>query len=305
MALFLGIDGGGTKTTCAVGDETLLRATATVGGSAMLRVPADQARSNLRNAVIQCCKAAGVDPSHMDAAVVGVSGASVPNVVDAVRSTVRELVSCEVAVVSDIAIALEAAFAGGPGIVVIAGTGSIATGRNAAGHLARSGGWGRVVSDEGSAYWIAKRAVAAALEEHECGRDVLLRDILAAWKLTGPEELIKIANAAPAPNFAELFPQLVRHGAAEAALTAIFHEAGEALASLVQNVKQRLWRPHDRMRVAITGGVFEHAPEVQRLFADIISRDPEVELVPGLIEPVRGALWMAARVSGRELRSSP
>ena len=70
-----------------------------------------------------------------------------------------------VLVVNDALVALEAGAPGEPGVVIISGTGSIAYGRNAAGEAARSGGWGYVLGDEGSGYWIGRAALRAVLRE--------------------------------------------------------------------------------------------------------------------------------------------
>src|SRR2546426_12051867 len=104
-------------------------------------------------------------------------------------------------------ISLEAAFGRGPGVVVIAGTGSIAYGRNAAGQTARAGGWGFAISDEGSGYWIGRAAVASAMRSlDEEGKSPLLDTILKTWKLESLDELVVTANATPPPNFAALLP---------------------------------------------------------------------------------------------------
>src|SRR5512147_2537198 len=80
VAIYLGIDGGGTQTTCAVGDDFGVLATAVAGGSNMVRVGEHEARSNLREAVIKACAAAQVSTDSVEAAVVGIAGASVPPV---------------------------------------------------------------------------------------------------------------------------------------------------------------------------------------------------------------------------------
>ncbi len=83
-------------------------------------------------------------------------------------------------------IALEAAFGSGPGVIVIAGTGSIAYGRNAEGQTARAGGWGFAISDEGSGHWIGRTAVAAAIGawDEDPGQNVpLIEVLLKSWRL--------------------------------------------------------------------------------------------------------------------------
>src|SRR5512146_1440863 len=180
--LFLAIDGGGTRTTCALAEDSFVLATATAPGSNIVRLGEAEARKNLHAAITQACRAAGADPATVDHTVIGVAGASVPQVAGAIRRILAEIVAGEITLVGDMVIALEAAFAGQPGVIVIAGTGSIAFGRNPAGQTARAGGWGYAISDEGSGHWIGRSAVTAALRAHDAGRDApLLSAILRAW----------------------------------------------------------------------------------------------------------------------------
>src|SRR6185437_5615243 len=94
-----------------------------------------------------------------------------PEIQETVHGLLAEIISGEIEIVGDMEIALEAAFGDGAGVMVTAGTGSIAYGRNANGQTARAGGWGFAISDEGSGYWIGKTAVATAVREGEQTRD--------------------------------------------------------------------------------------------------------------------------------------
>src|SRR6202049_777941 len=141
MPYYLGIDGGGTKTTCAVGDESHLLATATAGPSNIVRVGESQARQSLQQSVRQACAAAGIAPAQVSHTCVGGSGAARPDLAEIVRRSLAEILSTPIDVVGDMQIALEAAFDAGPGVIVIAGTGSIAYGRDRQGATARGGGW--------------------------------------------------------------------------------------------------------------------------------------------------------------------
>src|SRR5580693_7738002 len=166
----LGIDGGGTKTLCAVGDESKLLATATAGPSNVLRVGEAQARESLHQSVRQACAAAGITPAQVTNTCVGAAGAARPQVAETVRRILAEILPSTKApstinVVGDMQIGLEAAFGAGPGVLVIAGTGSIAYGRDAHGNTARAGGWGFAISDEGSAHWIGRAAAAALVRD--------------------------------------------------------------------------------------------------------------------------------------------
>src|SRR5579863_445945 len=117
---FLGIDGGGTKTTCAVGDESRLLVTATAGPSNIVRVGGARARESLHKCVAQACAAAGITPEQISRTCAGGSGAARPELGEAVRGFLAEILSSPIDVVGDMEIALEAAFEEGPGVIVIA-----------------------------------------------------------------------------------------------------------------------------------------------------------------------------------------
>src|SRR5207302_9084760 len=106
---YLGIDGGGTKTTCAVGDESQLLASATAGPSNIVRVGDRQARESLQQSVRQACAAAGVTPAQISHTCVGGAGAARPELGEIVRRSLAEILPPPIDVVGDMQIALEAA----------------------------------------------------------------------------------------------------------------------------------------------------------------------------------------------------
>jgi glucosamine kinase len=147
-----------------VGDETSILATAVAGPSNITRVGEVRARESLHAAMRQACRTeAKIDLEQLHRACVGAAGAGREEIASVVRRMVAEVVPGEIEVVGDMQIALQAALGGGPGVIVIAGTGSIAFGRDASGKTARAGGWGFAISDEGSAHWMGRAAVAAVL----------------------------------------------------------------------------------------------------------------------------------------------
>src|SRR5580704_10310618 len=207
--MFCGIGGGGNKTSCVIGDEKSVLGTGTADGSTVIRVGKNQARESLGAAIRQACAAADVVPTQIKRTCVGIAGGARPEIAGIVRRLLSEFVSGEITVAGDMVIAMEAAFGSGPGVIVIAGTGSIAYGRNSKGETARAGGWGFAVSDEGSGHWIGRAAVSAALrarDEGEEPRARLFENILEFWHLENHEQLVLAANAAPQPDFAALFP---------------------------------------------------------------------------------------------------
>jgi N-acetylglucosamine kinase-like BadF-type ATPase len=298
VPLYLGIDGGGTQTTCAVGDDLRVLATSVAGGSNMVRLGEPKARANLREAITKACAAAGVSPSAVEAAVIGIAGASVPPVKDAVAAMIGDLVPGKIEVVGDTIILMEAAFPGLPGVVVLSGTGSFAYGRNHLGEAARAGGWGPAISDEGSGYWIGRAAVSAVMRALDAAESTtLLRGILDAWRLNSMEELVQRANAAPV--FAELFPVVELAAAAgDPVAQQILADAGSELAALASIVIGRLWPAEQAVRVAMGGGVFAHSPLVRCTFwKQLRARCPGAAVNFKIIQPVAGALRMARRLT--------
>lgn len=298
VGIYLGIDGGGSKTSCAIGDETYLLGNGEAGASNVLRVGEQQAREAIADAVRQACKAAHVQPNQILRSCVGVAGGARPQTTHAIRRFVSELVSGEVEVVGDMVIAMEAASGEGPGVIVIAGTGSIAYGRNAAGQTARAGGWGFAISDEGSGHWIGVRAVAAAMRSHDQGQNTpLLESTMKAWGVSTREQMIVAANASPQPDFAGLLPAvLAALHADDPTAHDIFAQAGAELAALAKIVLARLFDAGDAAPVAMSGGVFRNCSLVRQVFYNNVRLDyPKVVVNPSVVDPVKGALEIARR----------
>jgi N-acetylglucosamine kinase-like BadF-type ATPase len=308
LPYYLGIDGGGTKTTCAVGDESQLLATATAGPSNIVRVGESQARESLQQSVRQACAAAGITPAQVAHTCAGGSGAARPEIAVIVRRCLAEILFSPIEVVGDMEIALEAAFDTGPGVIVIAGTGSIAYGRNRQGNTARAGGWGFAIGDEGSAHWIGRAAISAVLRASDRTYGTaenfphakFATALCKCWGVTSLTDLARAANAIPPPDFAALFPTV----AASKDLLAlqVLSSAGKELAQVTAVVVDRLF-PKDEtgpVPVAMTGGVFRHSVLTKGdFYNDLRQLDPRVEINPQVIEPVEGALRMARRAAGK------
>ncbi len=214
MAYYLGIDGGGTKTRCALGDEATVVATTISGGCNIIRLGEAKARESLHAAIRQACSLGRVSLDQIQGICVGAAGAARPEVAAKLRGLIAELrpeFAASTQVVGDAEIALQAAFGSGPGVIAIAGTGSIAYARDSSGFTARAGGWGFAISDEGSGHWIGREAIADLLRARDEGRETALTAaILDAWKLNSIDALIQHANATPPPEFPRLFPVVVK-----------------------------------------------------------------------------------------------
>lgn len=160
----LGIDAGGTKTVCLLADrggELLAEAR---GGGANLQAAGElEVEKVLHHVMEEALGTRDVVPSVI---CLGIAGVDRPEDSAIVRAIMRRIgYKARVLVVNDALVALEAGAPSQPGVVVIAGTGSIAYGRNDGNEAARAGGWGYMLGDEGSGYWIGRAALRAVLRE--------------------------------------------------------------------------------------------------------------------------------------------
>jgi len=299
VSIFLGIDGGGSKTSSVIGDENSLLGMGTSAGSNVVRVGERQARESLEAAIRQACAAAKITPTQIKRTCVGIAGGARPEIAEIVRRLLSEFVSGEIEVVGDMVIAMEAAFGSGAGVIVIAGTGSIAYGRNSKGQTARAGGWGFAISDEGSGHWIGRSAVAACMRSYdETGlenKSFLLDSIMKSWDVSTSEQLVIAANKSP--DFAALFPAvLTAADAGDATARGVLTQAGAELATLAQIVIARLFSHDETLPVAVSGGVFCNSARVREVFdKSVLAVYPRASLDTKVIDPVQGALALARK----------
>jgi N-acetylglucosamine kinase-like BadF-type ATPase len=301
-----------------VGDELSQLATAVAGPSNITRVGEARARESLHQSIHEACATAKIVPQQVQRACIGAAGAGRPEVGKILRTMVAKVISGEIEVVGDLQIALEAAFGEGAGVIVIAGTGSVAYGRNPQGKSARAGGWGFAISDEGSAHWIGRTAVTSVLQAIDQEADQrkdsqasaaalsLFRELKAAWRLRSLDEFVLAANSSP--DFSALFPVIV--AAADSGDTLaqrVLSQAGGELSRLAGIVIRRLFTGQDAASLAVwlsmAGGVFRYSTRVRGFFCDEIRKIyPQVNLNPQVVEPVTGALRMARQGYAHKLK---
>ena len=307
MGIFVAIDAGGTKTQCMIADETRVLARAATGTVKLMRVSEAEATARLQAMLAALAAAAGVSLGQVERTCFGLAGVSGPTVQAWARRAVAAVVAGELILCGDEEIALDAAFAGGEGIVVIAGTGSNAIGRAAGGELFGAGGWGPVLGDEGSGYWIGLEAIRAALRAQDRigvggGATCLLREIELEWGLGSVAELVAMANqrsGAGPPDFAALAPVVARCAeAGDVLATGVLERAGEELAELVSVVFHKMsgrahLEPGAEIGVAFTGSVLgQIAPVREAMTARLAVAVPGAR-VGGAVDPLDGALWRA------------
>jgi N-acetylglucosamine kinase-like BadF-type ATPase len=294
---FLGVDGGQSSTTALIGGETGRIAGFGRGGPCN-HVRASEGVAKFRGAIGGCvrqaCEQAELARPEFESACLGFSGGPADK-----ETLVRELISTPRLLVTDDAlVGLVGACAGEPGLITIAGTGSIAYGRNAEGRTARAGGWGYVFGDEGGAFDIVRQALRAALRfEEGWGPPTALRAILLeATGAANANELMHTFYMADWPRprvaaFAKLVDQAALNG--DEAAGAVLDQAAHALARLAEAVRSQLFRPEEPALVRYLGGVFRSARLLARFKAEV--GDP---VGPPEFGPAAGALLEAYRLAG-------
>jgi N-acetylglucosamine kinase-like BadF-type ATPase len=204
---------------------------------------------------------------------------------------------------SDAEIALVSGTLAEWGILVIAGTGSIVYGKNQDGKEARAGGYGPLISDEGSGYRIAVeglKAVARSFDGVE-ESNALTEPILQHLKVQTLDEMVTWVNsqAASREKIALIAPLVIQAAMEDDPLAyEIINQQADALALNVEAVFRRLELP-DRFDVVLSGGVFTHAPKflqfMQRKIRYIV---PGANVIPPRLEPVLGSTFFAFAQAG-------
>jgi N-acetylglucosamine kinase-like BadF-type ATPase len=302
MQVVLGIDGGGTKTRCLAADLTgHVLGEGLAGPSNYQVVGLEAAAANLFAAADGALGQAGQTRSAVAAAVAGLAGVGRPEDQAAMRGALAGFAPAALEVVPDARIALAGALGGQPGVVVISGTGSIAYGLDAGGRTVRAGGWGWILGDEGSGYYIGRSAVSAALAALDgTGEQTVLSErIQRAWNLERLDLAVRRVYAdlpAAKADMAALVPLVLEvAGQGDAVAAGILRKAGADLAGVAAAVLRRLALPDACERlVAVTGGVLTGSAAVREAMrAHLTALVPGARLMESLQSPAEGAVRMA------------
>ena len=312
MGCFLGIDGGGTRTAAwlADGDGKFL-ARAESGPSNPHKVGLRAAEREILKAFRACLQAAGIQgaaarasrPPVLRAICAGVSGIDRRTLYRPLLAWMRRHIPARrYLLTSDAAIALAAAVRDAAGIIVIAGTGSIAFARDDQGKLLRAGGWGIPFDDRGSGYELGRKAVAAALQAFD-GRGphtTLMKRICRHLELGDITEVV--SQQLEPQKVAALFP-LVIESAREGDLVSshLCDDAARDLADLAAALLKRAGWAHRSMPVVTTGGVFQSSILIRHAFVRHLRRlAPHARVEMLMRPPVEGALWLARHLGKRK-----
>jgi N-acetylglucosamine kinase-like BadF-type ATPase len=310
--LFLGLDGGGSKTLALLSDEEGQILGRGDGGPSNFHVLGpERAFAVLEQTIISAFADAGLHLAPIAAAVLGMAGVDRPEEHALCQAWARQFLGgAAVRIVNDAQLVLEYPVAGHPNgsqIAVISGTGAIVYGRRAGSvdenlsALERCSGWGYLFGDEGSGFWVgqeALRAVARAVDGRSTEGLSLVQPVLQFWGLKQPQQLITYVYGQAAPRseiarLAKVVDELALLG--DLAAQRIIEQAGVELALAFDAVARRLdFFTRQPLAVALAGGLFIHAQSLRQAFLQAVRQagwlpDP-ITLVS---EPAQGALHLA------------
>jgi N-acetylglucosamine kinase-like BadF-type ATPase len=295
-SLFLAVDGGGSKTHAVVVDSYgAIRGRGNAGSSNLRAIGVEQTLAQLRAAIAEALPTNA--RCNVDAAWFGLSGI---HGADGANLLAPHLLSVarEVSITNDAEFAL-AGLESGPGVALIAGTGSIALGRDASGQIIQVGGWGHLLGDEGSAYDIGRRAAQAAARAAD-GRGpstALLQLVLERWDLATPRQMIEhvylTQEKAPIASLAPDVLALARRG--DQVARAIRRQACEELAQTVIAVIDAL-NIASPVPLILGGGLLIHERDLRAAVVARIRRRRALGRVTLVKEP---ALWAARSLAAR------
>jgi N-acetylglucosamine kinase-like BadF-type ATPase len=294
----LGLDAGGTKTVCLLADGDAQIISAAKRGGANLQASGELEVEKVLHDVME--EAIGDRDLAPAAICLGIAGVDRPHDMDIIRGIMRRIgYKARILVVNDAVVALEAGAPGQSGVVIISGTGSIAYGRNANGHAARSGGWGYVLGDEGSGYWIGRAALRAVLRasDQRGPQTALTPMLLDHFGVAQPQELIhEIYQTNLKPAAIGALASCVHQAFLQAddVAVGILQAAVHELESAAMSVARRLDLVGTPFPFILAGGIFRAVPWLQQELSrrlPVSSPNSRAQLLTR--EPAEGAVLLA------------
>jgi N-acetylglucosamine kinase-like BadF-type ATPase len=294
----LGIDAGGTKTVCLLADEQGHLLARSRGPGANLQATGERQVEKVLRQVID--DALGDRDVRVAAVCLGIAGVDRARDTELIRDIMRRKgFTGATLVVNDALVALVAGAQDGPGVAIIAGTGSIAFGKDGAGHAARAGGWGYLLGDEGGGFWMGRAALSAVVRQFDGrGPVTLLTDlVLKEMALKNPSELVQAIYEHGLPRHAIADITSLVQSAAEAGdavATEILTRAGAELTGAAAAVITRLGMRGDVFPTILVGGVFQGLT----MLVDVVTKRL-FEIAPRShtrlldVEPATGAVHLA------------
>ena len=298
MLHVLGIDAGGTKTVCQLANEHGEVLAEARRGGANLQASGELEVEKVLHEVME--EAIGDHDVRPAAICLGIAGVDRPDDAAVMQALMRRIGhKAKVLVVNDALIALEAGAPDGPGVVIIAGTGSIAYGRNERNQSARAGGWGYMLGDEGSGYWIGRAALRAVLREADRrGPATLLTGLLLNYYGVGrAQDLIaQVYHGGLRPSAIASLAQCVQGAFSDgdAVATGILRSAADQLESSAVSVAKRLELVGAEFPFVLSGGIYRAVPWLEaELTRRLQIASPGSRTILLIEEPAGGAVRLA------------
>ena len=286
----LGIDAGGTKTMCLLADEQGRIISEARGGGANLKTAGELGVEKVLHTVME--EAIGERQIIPSVVCLGMAGADREADARTVRAIMRRIgYKAKTLVVNDALIALVAGAADGPGVAIVTGTGSIVYGRSAGNRAARAGGWGHLLGDEGSGFWIGRKALVSVVRAAD-GRGpstLLTPRVFARLGIGSISDLVQLLyDRDVALPFVAALGQVVQGARddGDEVASLILTQAADELTLAATSVVTRLEMTLEDFPFVLAGGIFSGVPW---LLAELERR------LPGL----------APRASVRRLREDP
>jgi len=305
MAFYIGLDGGGTKTKCVVVDKQMNVLSELVGGpSNFLVFDLDEVTQSLFNLINDSIKQAGIDISEIDSILLGTAGAGRREDAERLEKSFIQKANeshmpIKIFVVeSDARIALEGAFSGKPGSILISGTGSIMFGKDSEGNIHRVGGFGRILGDEGSGFHIGRSGLTAVAKQFD-GRgektelSILLKN---KFDISNSKELILAVykNNFDIATVTPLVIQAAEEG--DEICKEIIRDEADQLLLHVESMKKLI--KEDELKISLIGGTITTDNFYAKLFKEKMNNLKGVKISEPELEPAVGAALMAKRISG-------
>ncbi|MBC7186675.1 MAG: hypothetical protein H5U38_06535 [Calditrichaeota bacterium] len=306
MALVVGIDGGGTRTRALLAKEDGSILAQAEGGVSNVQVVGPDKLPGVIGEVLQTLRErsrlGSFVPDHM---YLGLAGAGRPGDREAAQQALTKArLARAITVDTDASIALAGAFPEGPGIIIIAGTGSICFGKSADGQLVRCGGWGYLLGDEGSGYFLGREALLAALKDLD-GRGLATSLRPRLERACAVERIDQVISRvyggdldrAAIASFAPLVFEEATAG--DQVARDIVALTGRELGKMAATVARKLGLEGGEVRVALVGSVFKQRPVLEPFMREELSKvSPTVSIEWPRFEPVAGAVILALHKAG-------
>lgn len=311
--LFLGVDGGGTKTTLLLMDSKgNIVARATKGTIDYLRIGADKFKKELKEGIHHVCYIANVGIDDITYAFLGIPGFEdeiideIPTVENLVKSILPETVfECG----NDAVAGWAGSLACQPGINLVAGTGTIGLGVDRHGNIARSSGWGYLIGDEGSAYWLGKKMIEIFSKQADgrLKKSLIYQLVRDKYNLTNEYKFLQILYKELEMKRDEIaqFALLLYEAAKQGDCYAIkaFEDAAFELALVVKSLIGQLDFHDEKVMVSYSGGVFKAGELILKPFCEALQNE-KVKMINPILSPAAGAAYYAFNQYSKEGKES-